>query len=129
VGLILLDTCTFLWLADPAYTLPPSVKSALRASGERFVSAISAFEVGCKHAQGKLLLPTLPAHWFRDNCAARGIRVLPVTDTIAMRASQLPLHHKDPGDRFIIATALEFDCFVATPDQAFSAYGVRLLWD
>ncbi|MBX3171491.1 MAG: type II toxin-antitoxin system VapC family toxin [Candidatus Eremiobacteraeota bacterium] len=127
--LILLDTCTFLWLADSKKSLPPAVKDALRASGERYVSAISAFEIGYKNAQGKLDLPSAPAVWFQDSCAARGIRTLPISDAIAMRASQLPMHHRDPADRFIIATALEYDARVLTPDPYFLPYGVKLLWD
>lgn len=127
--LILLDTCTFLWLADPDVRLPQPVQNALRSSGERYLSAISAFEIGYKYNQGKLLLPCAPGLWFRQNCADRGIRVLPVSEAIALRASLLPLHHRDPGDRFIIATALEFDARILTPDPHFSPYAVKLLWD
>ena len=129
MDLILLDTCTFLWLADAKANLPPAVKAALRASSERFVSAISAFEIGYKNAQGKLNLPSAPAIWFQENCAARGIRTLPINESIALRASQLPLHHRDPADRFIIATALEFDARILSPDPCFSAYGVRVMWE
>jgi len=129
MDLILLDTCTFLWLADPKAHLPQAVKGALRASKESFVRAISAFEIGYKHAQGKLELPSAPAIWFQETCAARGIRTLPINESIALRASQLPLHHRDPADRFIIATALEFDERILTPDPCFSPYGVRVMWN
>lgn len=129
MDLILLDTCTFLWLADPKAALPQAVKAVLRASTERFVSAISAFEIGYKNAQGKLNLPCAPSIWFRENCAARGIRTLPIQESIALRASQLPLHHRDPADRFIIATALEYDARILTPDPYFSAYDVKVMWE
>lgn len=127
--LVLLDTCTLLWLSDPNVQLPQAAQTALRSSSERYISAISAFEIGYKYHQGKLPLPVAPALWFQQSCTARGIRVLPITEAIAMRASQLPLHHRDPGDRFIVATALEFDARILTPDPHFPPYGVKLLWE
>lgn len=128
--MVLLDTCTLLWLSDPTFQLPPKVQEALRRSppSERYVSAISAFEIGYKHALGKLALPMGPRKWFEESCTRRGIRSLPLTDTIAMRASQLPRHHRDPADRFIISTAAEFQLTILTPDPLFAPYGVALLW-
>ena len=128
--MILLDTCTLLWLSDPDTDLPDAVLRALRSSppSERFVSAISAFEIGYKHALGKLKLPLKPALWFRENCAQRGLTCLPLTESIALRAAQLPRHHRDPGDRFIVSTAMEYDLLVLTPDQHFAPYPVKVLW-
>ncbi len=129
--MILFDTCTFLWLSNPSNPLPASVLDRIRrtAPSERFISAISAFEIGYKAALGKLKLPLPPAVWFPKSCAMRGIVPLPLTDSIAMRASQLPLHHRDPADRFIISTALEMGLVILTPDPCFESYGVDLLWD
>ncbi len=128
---ILLDTCTFLWLADPTVTLPGTVTTALRKcpSSERYVSAISAFEIGYKDASGKLSLPKHPKTWFAENCALRGIQSLPINDSIALRASQLPRHHPDPADRLIISTALEYGLTILTPDKHFAAYSAPLLWE
>jgi PIN domain nuclease of toxin-antitoxin system len=56
-------------------------------------------------------------------------RGLLTSASIAMRASQLPRHHCDPGDRFIISTALEYNLTVLTPDHRFESYSVPLLWD
>jgi PIN domain nuclease of toxin-antitoxin system len=46
----------------------------------------------------------------------------------ALRAGSLPLHHKDPFDRMLIAQAEIEGLTIATPDRAFSPYGVPLLW-
>lgn len=129
--MILLDTCTLLWLSDPTVRLPAKVQEAIRRCppSERYVSAISAFEIAYKHALGKLGLPMAPRRWFEETCSRRGIRSLPLTDTIAIRAAQLPRHHRDPADRFILSTATEFQLTVLTPDQLFVPYGVPLLWD
>ena len=128
--MILLDTCTLLWLSDPKAKLPPEVAKSIRSTppSERFVSAISAFEIGYKHALGKLQLPVNPKVWFQETCSQRGINSLSVNETIALRASQLPRHHRDPADRFIISTAIEFGLLILTPDSKFQAYPVSLLW-
>lgn len=128
--MILLDTCTLLWISDPDVRLPARVEEVIRKSppSERYVSAISAFEIGWKHALGKLHLPLPPRTWFEETCARRGLCSLPITDSIAMRASQLPRHHRDPADRFIISTAKEFHLRVLTPDPLFSPYEVEVLW-
>lgn len=129
--MILLDTCTFLWLSDPTVVLPEAVKVALRNSppSERYVSAISAFEIGYKHALGKLSLPKHPRTWFAENCAMRGVRPVAISDSIAMRASQLPRHHRDPADRFIISTALEYGLTILTPDSQFANYSAPIIWN
>lgn len=128
--MILLDTCTFLWLADPHVTLPVGVQETLRKCppSDRYVSAITAFEIGWKNAVGKLELPMPARTWFGENCSRRGIRTLPITDSVAMRASQLPRHHRDPADRFIISTAMEFHLRILTPDPLFSSYEVDVVW-
>ena len=129
--MIILDTCTLLWLSDSSYPLPNAVKERLRSCppSERFVSAITAFEIGFKSALGKLSLPRPPKVWFEETCAKRGLQPLDVTASVAMRASQLPLHHRDPADRFIISTALEFQLKILTPDKEFSKYEVPVLWE
>ena len=55
------------------------------------------------------------------------IDVIELTSAIAMRATRLPAVHKDPVDRFIIASAQEYNASVVTADRRFSEYGVRVL--
>ncbi len=130
--MILLDTCTLLWLSGEPPRLPAPVIAAIRQAppGQRYVSAISAYEIGVKHARGHLVLPSAPRAFLDASCAARGLSVLPVTKAIAQTATELPWHHRDPADRVILATALDGDLTILTPDPAFRAYpGVSLLWD
>jgi PIN domain nuclease of toxin-antitoxin system len=44
------------------------------------------------------------------------------------RANALPMHHKDPMDRMLIATALDRDMTVITDDEVFGRYGVSTVW-
>jgi PIN domain nuclease of toxin-antitoxin system len=128
--MVLLDTCTLLWLGQASSPVPDKVVKALRSSPptSRFVSAITAFEIGYKCSLGKLVLSKTPSVWFPEVCAKRGLTVLPITDSIALRASALPRHHRDPADRFIISTAQELSLTILTPDPLFEKYDVDTLW-
>ena len=53
--------------------------------------------------------------------------MLPLTEEAAALAGELPLHHRDPADRFIIATAKLYDLPVITTDGNFSKYDIALI--
>jgi PIN domain nuclease of toxin-antitoxin system len=127
----LLDTCTLLWLSDPDAPLPARVSNLIQRTpaGYRYVSAITAFEIGVKCAKRRLSLPLSPQAWLDATYVERGIASLPVTDRIACRAAALPALHKDPADRIIVATAILHDLVVLTPDENIRAYpGVKTRW-
>ena len=56
-----------------------------------------------------------------------GMKELPLDNAIMLRSSALPEIHKDPADRFIIATALLTNCVIATGDHRFQEYGVETI--
>ena len=129
--MILLDTCTLLWLSDPDVALPKAVETIIRRTppGQRFISAVSALELAIKHAKGHLRLPMEPEAWLEATYAERGLACLPITDRIACRAAALPPLHRDPADRIIVATAVLNDFIVLTPDELIRAYpGVKSRW-
>jgi PIN domain nuclease of toxin-antitoxin system len=130
--MILLDTCTLLWLSENPPRLPESVIKLIRntAAGHRYVSAITAFEIGVKCHKGKLVLPKATQLWFSETISQRGLCALSITDRIAFRAAGLPGIHRDPADRIIIATALEYNLVIVTPDDIFMKYpGIRVNWE
>jgi PIN domain nuclease of toxin-antitoxin system len=57
-----------------------------------------------------------------------GYRALPLTWDACERANGLPMHHKDPMDRMLIATALDRGLTVVTDDEIFANYGVTTIW-
>jgi len=131
--MILLDTCTLLWLAADQTRLSPQAKQALESNaGALFLSAISAFEIGSKLQRGALALPAsgvlTPEDWYAEALDFHGVRELPVTGVIALESTLLPLHHRDPCDRIIIATAREKSLTVLTPDPLIAAYEVDVTW-
>jgi PIN domain nuclease of toxin-antitoxin system len=64
-NLMLLDTCALLWLAQGGGQLSADVCRLIREAPIVYVSAISGFEVGIKYEKRKLILPALPADWFK----------------------------------------------------------------
>jgi len=98
--------------------------------GEVFVSPITVWEITRKVALGKLERPAPPgfngslAEWLRQT----GYRVIPLGWDDAERANTLPMHHKDPMDRMLIATALDRDLTVIADDDIFGRYGVSTVW-
>jgi PIN domain nuclease of toxin-antitoxin system len=126
---VLLDTCTLLWLADDQNRLSARARDAIAAeAGSLFISSITAFEITTKHRRGALRLPMEPVDWITEALEHHGIADIPVDWRIAERSASLPLHHKDPADRLIVATAMVTGLAILTPDPLIRAYDVKVIW-
>ncbi len=127
--MILLDTCSFLWLARG--TLPQGVAARIRDQDNAlFISAISAFEIGVKSAKGRLLLPMPLSVWWATLVDHHALGVVAVEAEIAIAATQLPPIHADPADRILVATAMHLGATLLTPDPMIAAYpDVRVEWN
>ena len=126
---LLLDTCSFLWFLADAPELSAKARAAiLDPANSVYLSAVSAWEIGRKYAKGDLQLPGRPESLIPQVRTDSGILSLPLSEEEAISAEKLPLLHKDPFDRMIIAQALMQGMVVVTPDRAFEPYPVRLLW-
>lgn len=124
---VLLDTCALLALADG--DLPRGAAGALRKASEAFVSVVSPWEVAIKAAGGKLRLMEPPVHWFRGLAERYELREVPLDAGIACAAAALPLFHRDPFDRVIVALAQAHGLIVLTSDENIRKYvGVKTLW-
>jgi PIN domain nuclease of toxin-antitoxin system len=73
-------------------------------------------------------LPDEPARYIPNRLGTQGIRGLPISQTHALKANDLDLHHNDPFDRLIIAQALVENLTVLTPDQLFGKYPIEVVW-
>ena len=124
---VLLDTCALLALADGH--LPRLAAGALRKAPEGCVSVVSAWEVAIKVAVGKLRLKEPPAQWFLALVERSELREVPLDAGIACAAAALPLLHRDPFDRVIVALAQAHGFIVLTSDENIPRYaGVKTLW-
>ena len=70
-----------------------------------YASPVSLWEIIFKCQIGKMELKQSPRDWFKQLKDEYDIKMLPLTEEAAALAAELPLHHRDPADRFIIATA------------------------
>jgi PIN domain nuclease of toxin-antitoxin system len=122
----LLDTSAFIrWLDG---SLPRHVKRNIEKT-ELLVSIVTPWEIAIKPA---LKEAGLTAGVVARKLDEMGARLLPVTLRHTDVLCALPLHHKDPFDRMIIAQALAEDCMLVSPDQRFPLYGgagLSVLWE
>lgn len=125
---MVLDTCALLWLAEDSPHLSKGARSHLAAAALVYVSAISAFEIGLKHRSGKLVLPMPPAAWFAAVVDHHALATYPLDWDVCLAAAELPPVHRDPCDRFIIATAKKLGLPVLTADPNFKAYGIDVVF-
>ena len=123
----LLDTCALIWLAQKSGRLSAEANRLLAHASDIFVSPVTAWEIAVKHQSGKLSLPLDPAEWFRIAAESFNLTILPLDYATLVRSAQLPLHHRDPADRAIIAMALSNGLPVVTGDRRFAAYGVETI--
>jgi PIN domain nuclease of toxin-antitoxin system len=88
-----------------------------------FVSAASIWEAEIKRALGKLEMDVEPV----DEVERSGFRPLPIHFDDALAAGRLPLHHRDPFDRMLVAQARRHELTLVTRDARLGAYGVATL--
>jgi len=125
---MILDTCALLWLAGGTTDrISAPTLSAINDAMAVYVSAVTGFEISIKVKSGKLQLPVEPQPWFDTILKFHGIEVIPLSLEICISAAGLPAIHKDPCDRFIIATALIHGLPVVTADKNFAEYGVEVV--
>jgi len=127
----LLDTNALLWLGLDDVALRPATRAIL-FEAPLYASVVSAAEVAIKVSIGKLPLPppfaTDFGAAFRAMLNRMAIDLLPLEMPVIDHLRTLPLHHRDPFDRIIIAQALTSGLAVATRDRAFFAYdGLEIL--
>lgn len=121
---LLLDTHVLLWWLDDRPALGAEAKELISlGENEVFVSAISAAEIAIKSSVGKLREPGDLEQQLDENAFAP----LPLRIQHGLAVERLPLHHRDPFDRLLIAQAQCEDLTVVTADRAFDAYDVRTI--
>jgi PIN domain nuclease of toxin-antitoxin system len=123
---MLLDTCALIWLAMGGGSLSESAKQAIQEATAVYVSSISAFEIAYASAKGKLELPSDAERWYFDVLEYHNLTEILLSGKIAIASTKLPMLHKDPCDRFIIATAQLENLPIVTADRMFRNYSVEI---
>ena len=126
---LLLDTHTLLWFLADDSRLSVKAKVAIEDTvNERWLSPISLLEIALKHRLGKLPLHAPFATMFPAYLLADDIHLLPLEVCHIEPLTTLPLHHRDPFDRVIAATAMVEELTLVSVDPAFDLYGLNRLW-
>jgi PIN domain nuclease of toxin-antitoxin system len=126
---LLLDTHVLLWFLANDPKLSAAAKTAiLDPANVRWLSPISLLEIALKNRLGKLPLPDAFGVMFPACLTASDIHLLPLEAEHIDPLTTLPLHHRDPFDRLLAATAIIEGFTLVSSDIAFDLYGLTRLW-
>lgn len=125
----LLDTHCWLWMQTEPERLAAKGRRLLQdPETDVLFSAATAWEIAIKFALGKLRLPAPPVAFVARALAEDRLATLPISHDHALRAGELPAHHRDPFDRLLIAQAQIEGLTLLTADRRFAQYDVTVLW-
>jgi PIN domain nuclease of toxin-antitoxin system len=126
---LLLDTCVLLWLMMDSRKISPTMREVLaNPMNQRYLSAVSVWEITVKWQNGKLNLPVRPAEFIEESKKRGRIRPLPLEDAAILQLPKLPKVHTDPFDRMLICQAIESGMTFVTPDASIREYPIKILW-
>jgi PIN domain nuclease of toxin-antitoxin system len=124
---VLIDTQVLLWGLQNEEKLSRRVQTLLPAA-EVWISVACLWEIITKTQIGKLTLPAPVGDYLSTKLKANGVLVLQITFDHVKRLEKLPLHHRDPFDRILIAQSLEENLPVVSSDPLFARYPIQVIW-
>jgi PIN domain nuclease of toxin-antitoxin system len=124
----LLDTHTFLWAIAEEGKLSRRAQQIYTGSNDLWLSVASLWEILIKVQAGKLPLPVPAGPYVVKHLAANHIEVLPINLDHVLRLEALPVYHRDPFDRILIAQSLEEKLPLITADPVFERYPIQAIW-
>ena len=126
---LLLDAHTFLWFVWDDPLLSREAKALIEEpANHKFVSVVTCWEIAIKAGLKKLALGESAATFLPRHLSLNQFDLLGLELQHASHVETLPLHHKDPFDRLLIAQAAVEHLPVVSADSQFDAYGVVRLW-
>ncbi len=126
---VLIDTQSIIWFAENNPMLSPAARQAIEDDGNTcFVSMASFWEMSIKKNLGKLDIKGLPLSEFMDEVSENGFLTLDIRREHVIENERLPLFHRDPFDRLIIAQAIVDKIVIVSNDSAFDEYAVVRVW-
>jgi PIN domain nuclease of toxin-antitoxin system len=126
---LLLDTHVFLWWINDSPRLSETAKAFIvNPNNDLFLSAASGWEMAIKTQLGKLQIAEDIEYFVAEQMALNNIYSLPVTMIHALHVQKLPLLHRDPFDRLLIAQSQLEKMPVLTIDSIFGRYDVEIRW-
>jgi PIN domain nuclease of toxin-antitoxin system len=125
----LLDTSVLLWAVAARHKLNARCVELLSSkSASLYLSSATAWELGIKHALGKLQMHIEPAEFVPEVIRGLDLTALDITCAHGVEAGRLPGHHRDPFDRMLIAQARLEGLTLLTGDRVFGKYQVEQMF-
>jgi PIN domain nuclease of toxin-antitoxin system len=127
---ILLDTHSFLWwTSERGARLSPPARDAISSeTSEVLISVVTAWELAIKASNGRIDLPEPVDRYVPRRIRRYRLRVLDISLEHALRAASLPVIHRDPFDRMLVAQAQVEGIPIVTNDPAITRYDVETIW-
>ena len=116
----LLDTHVWLWMLTAPERLGPQRPVVEDAGNRLLLSAASTWEIAWKYATGRLELPEPPGSYVPARMRSTGVEPLPISSAHTLAAGALPLLHRDPFDRLLVAQAQQLRIPLLTADPVTS---------
>jgi len=124
----LLDTHAFLWAISGDARLSPRAAEVFIGPSELYLSAASIWEMLIKTSSGKLTLPKPAGPYLIKKMAENRVELAPITLDHILQIERLPIYHRDPFDRVLIAQSLAEGWPIVTSDAVFRKYPVQVIW-
>lgn len=124
---VLIDTHVLLWGIQDEARVSDRVRALLPAA-DVWISVASLWEIITKVQIGKLVLPAPVGDYLTRKLKMNGVSVLPLSFDHVRRLEEIPLHHRDPFDRILIAQSIEEKLPLVSADPHFEKYTIQLIW-
>ena len=124
----LLDTHAFLWALAGDERMSRLARDTFAGPAGLSLSIASIWEILIKVQSGKLNLPRPAGPYVLRKLAENRIETLSVSIDHLLALEHLPMHHRDPFDRMLIAQSMEEGWPIITADPEFKRYPIRLIW-
>jgi PIN domain nuclease of toxin-antitoxin system len=123
----ILDTHAFLWALAGDARMSPHARDVFAGSADLFLSIASIWEILIKVQSGKLNFPRRAGPYVLSKLAENRIKMLPISIDHLLALDRLPMHHRDPFDRMLIAQSVEEDWPIITADPKFKQYPIQVI--
>ena len=124
----ILDSHAFLWALAGDARMSRRARDIFTGSADLSLSIASIWEILIKVQLGKLSLPRPAGPYLVSKMADNRIKALPITIDHLLAIERLPMHHRDPFDRMLVAQSMEQDWPIITADRMFKKYPVQVIW-
>jgi PIN domain nuclease of toxin-antitoxin system len=125
---LLLDTHVWLWWQMAPERLSNTARERIADPATVvLLSTVSTWEMAIKVAAGKLQLPRAMDEMIPESLLRDGFGSLPLQHHHCFELSRLPMHHRDPFDRMLIAQAKADRLTLVTVDRQLERYEIELL--